>query len=169
MPRNRKCRFVNAQPRVTMYKPSGVPGHTLEVVNLGLDELEALRLADQEGLYQEAAAARMGISRPTFSRLIDAARRKVADALLGGKAIVIEGGPVVRGQVRSFVCRACNERFQLPHGSGPPSACPACGSAEFQRIDDDRGRGRGRCARGGGGHCHGRGHGHGAGGAFRQE
>lgn len=61
----------------------------LERIELGLDELEAMRLADLEGHYQEEAAAVMGVSRPTFGRIIEAARRKVADALLNGKALAI--------------------------------------------------------------------------------
>ncbi len=59
-----------------------------------LDEFEAMRLGDLEGLYQEAAAEQMKVSRPTFSRIIDSAHRKVADALVHGKALRIEGGPV---------------------------------------------------------------------------
>ncbi|OPX94719.1 MAG: hypothetical protein A4E62_02823 [Syntrophorhabdus sp. PtaU1.Bin002] len=62
----------------------------LEQIGLGLDELEALRLADLEGLYQEEAAARMNVSRPTFGRIINEARRKVADAIINGKVLVIE-------------------------------------------------------------------------------
>lgn len=62
----------------------------LEQIGLGLDELEALRLADLEGLYQEEAAARMNVSRPTFGRIISEARRKVADAIINGKVLVIE-------------------------------------------------------------------------------
>ncbi len=59
-----------------------------------LDEFEALRLADLERLYHERAAEQMQVSRPTFSRIIDSARAKVADALVHGKALRIEGGPV---------------------------------------------------------------------------
>ena len=65
---------------------------SLEEVTLHLDEIEALRLADLEGLYQEEAASRMGISRPTFSRITAGARWKVADALVHGKALRMEGG-----------------------------------------------------------------------------
>jgi predicted DNA-binding protein (UPF0251 family) len=152
MPRNPKCRYVNGEPAVTVYKPAGVPRNQLDSVEIGLDEVEALRLADREGLYQEAAAARMGISRPTFSRLIESARRKLAEALLEGKMIVFQGGPVVMGQVRTFECAACGERFCRPYGTGQPPACPACNSAEFRRVDDQRGRGRGlrrgRCGHG---------------------
>jgi len=62
----------------------------LEQIGLGLDELEALRLADLEGLYQEEAAAQMNVSRQTFGRIINEARRKVAEAIINGKVLVIE-------------------------------------------------------------------------------
>ena len=75
-------------------KPAGIPSRDLEEVLLGFDEAEALRLADLEGLYQEAAARRMGVSRPTFSRIVESARRKTADAILNGKALRIEGGEI---------------------------------------------------------------------------
>jgi predicted DNA-binding protein (UPF0251 family) len=68
----------------------------LEVVVMSLDEFESVRLADLGGLYQEQAAEQMGVSRPTFSRIVESAHRKVADALVHGKALRIEGGPVQR-------------------------------------------------------------------------
>ena len=61
---------------------------------MALDEFEAMRLADLDGLYQEQAAEQMNVSRPTFSRIIDSAHRKMADALVHGKALRIKGGPV---------------------------------------------------------------------------
>jgi len=64
----------------------------LEAVNLRVDELEAVRLADFEGLYQEAAAEKMHISRQTFGRILESAHKKIADALVNGKALSIEGG-----------------------------------------------------------------------------
>jgi len=66
----------------------------LECVELTVDELEAVRLADLEGLYQEQAATQMNVSRQTFGRIIEAAHRKIADALVHGKALSIDGGPV---------------------------------------------------------------------------
>ena len=75
-------------------KPLGVPVSELEVVPLALDELEALRLADAEGLYQDEAAKRMAISRPTYQRLLAKARTKVADVLIGQKALVVTDGPI---------------------------------------------------------------------------
>jgi predicted DNA-binding protein (UPF0251 family)/predicted Fe-Mo cluster-binding NifX family protein len=80
-------------------KPAGIPACELEEVILGLDEAEALRLADLQGLYQEAAARSMGVSRQTFGRIVESARRKVADAILNGKALRLDGGEItIKGE-----------------------------------------------------------------------
>lgn len=94
MPRPFCCRRVTGQPAASVFKPIGVPIVELDEVVMTLDEFEAVRLADLDGQYQEAAAAKMRISRPTFSRIIESAHRKIADALVHGKALRIEGGPV---------------------------------------------------------------------------
>ncbi len=93
MPRPRQCRRVAHLPQVTFYKPRGVPLSVLQQVDLTFDELEAIRLADFEGLYQEQAAQKMNISRQTFGRIIESAHKKIADALVNGKALSIKGGP----------------------------------------------------------------------------
>ncbi|MDI7260858.1 MAG: DUF134 domain-containing protein [Thermodesulfobacteriota bacterium] len=90
MARPRKCRYVGCRPNAYYFKPRGVPLFKLEEVSLHMDEVEALRLADYEGLYHEEAAQKMQISRATFGRIIYQARRKVAEALLKGKALRIE-------------------------------------------------------------------------------
>ncbi len=90
MARPRKCRFVGCRPNAYYFKPRGVPLFKLEEVSLHMDEVEALRLADYEGLYHEDAAQRMKISRATFGRILDQARHKVAEAILKGKALRIE-------------------------------------------------------------------------------
>lgn len=92
MPRPVRCRRIGFLPGVTYYKPAGVPLRVLEEVRLALEELEALRLCELEGLEQEAAAGRMGISRPTFQRVLQSARFKIADALVNGRAIRVHGG-----------------------------------------------------------------------------
>ncbi len=94
MPRPKCHRHVCGMPDANYFKPRGIPALELEEVALHLDEFEAIRLADYEKLYQEEAAARMNISRQTFGRIIEAARGKIADALISGKALKIEGGPV---------------------------------------------------------------------------
>ncbi len=92
MPRPPKMRKIAFMPRLTFFKPAGVPLKYLEEISLGFEELEAIRLKDLDGLEQEACAAQMGISRPTFHRIIVQARQKLAQALIEGKAIRIEGG-----------------------------------------------------------------------------
>jgi predicted DNA-binding protein (UPF0251 family) len=95
MPRPCCMRHVGHTPCTQYFKPSGIPLRMLAEVVLGLDELEALRLADLNGLYQEQAAEQMKISRPTFSRIVEQARRKVADALIQGKALRIAPGAAI--------------------------------------------------------------------------
>lgn len=107
----------------------------LEEVALSVDELEAVRLADLEGLYQDDAAARMGVSRPTFARVVAAARRKVAEALVGGRALRIGGGPVAFVGERQFRCGSCRHEWSLPFGTGRPAGCPSCASQTFLRTD----------------------------------
>ncbi|MBU1693434.1 MAG: DUF134 domain-containing protein [Verrucomicrobia bacterium] len=96
MPRPFCLRKVGFVPGVSYFKPAGVPLRELAEVVVTLDELESLRLADLNGLYQEPAAEQMKISRPTFARVIESARKKVADALIHGKALRLEGGPVLQ-------------------------------------------------------------------------
>ena len=95
MPRPCCLRHINVKPYAVYFKPAGIPVTLLEEVILTLDELESLRLADLDGLYQEQAAKQMKISRPTFARIVETARRKTADALIHGKALRLEGGAVV--------------------------------------------------------------------------
>lgn len=90
MPRPRRGRCVAGEPVVPCFKPRGIPVMKLEQVALALDEFEALRLADYERCYHDAAAARMAVSRPTFGRILAGARHKVADALVNGKLLWIE-------------------------------------------------------------------------------
>lgn len=93
MPRPRIPRRVWFEPGVTYYKPAGVRMIHLEEVVLTMDEFEAVRLKDYEGLDQKEAAKKMNISQPTFQRVYESARKKIADAIVNGKAIRIEGGP----------------------------------------------------------------------------
>lgn len=127
MPRPRQCRRVAQLPNVTYYKPQGVPLRTLEQVALTVDELEAIRLADMEGLYQEEAAQRMNISRQTFGRIIIEAHRKIAEALVHGKALSIDGGAI-----------------EVTPTESPQPKRPCHGDTPM--------RGRGRCHRRGRGH-----------------
>ena len=90
--RPKKTRWVKCAPGARCFRPQCKPLNKLEGVCLAIDEFEALRLADVEGLRQVEAAEKMRISRPTFTRIYAAARAKVGDALVNIKAIKIEGG-----------------------------------------------------------------------------
>nr|WP_320132705.1 DUF134 domain-containing protein [uncultured Holophaga sp.] len=92
MPRRPCCKRVESTPEVCYFKPRGVPMASLEEVTLRMEELEALRLAHLEGLYQKEAAESMGVSRATFGRVLEAAHIKVAKALVEGCALRIDGG-----------------------------------------------------------------------------
>ncbi len=88
-PRRRLKRHIGFSAEHRCFKPCGVRNSTLEQIVLEEDEFEAIRLIDYEGLYQQECAQKMGISRTTFSRTIEGARKKIADALLNGKSIII--------------------------------------------------------------------------------
>lgn len=104
MGRPEKIRKVSCAAHGRAFKPVGRPATDLEVETLRADELEALRLADLEGLYQEAAAERMGVSRPTFARILDRARSVVARALVEERLLVVGEGPVVTGPSKPLPC-----------------------------------------------------------------
>lgn len=104
MGRPEKLRKVGCAAGGRGFKPIGRPVPELEVESLRLDELEALRLADLEGLYQETAAARMGVSRPTFARILARARKAVATALIEGRLLIVSDGPVVATSDEPFPC-----------------------------------------------------------------
>lgn len=92
MVRPRKQRMVEEKPKSHYFKPRGIPLRALEESILSIDETEAVRLADLLGLSHEEAGKKMGVSRQTFGRIIQKARNKIADALINGKAINIQGG-----------------------------------------------------------------------------
>ena len=95
MARPVKNRHVCCVPIASYFKPVGIPLRELEEIVLGLDELEAMRLADLEGLYQVEVAEKMGVSRQTIGNILNSAHRKLAEALLNGKALRI--GPHEEG------------------------------------------------------------------------
>jgi predicted DNA-binding protein (UPF0251 family) len=99
MPRPPIPRRVIGQPVATVFKPAGIPAREMAWTQLTLDEFEAIRLVDGEGADQEAAAASMNVSRPTLTRVLASARAKIARVLVGGGALLIQGGPVVQGPV----------------------------------------------------------------------
>jgi len=92
MPRPVKQRLVCFEPKVALFKPAGIPSGELEENIISVEELEAVRLKDLEGLEQEDCSVRMGVSRGTFQRILGSARGKITDALVNGKALRMGGG-----------------------------------------------------------------------------
>ena len=151
MPRPFRCRRVRCRPDSNYFKPRGIPIDLLEEVNLTMDELEAIRLADLEEKYQEDAAKKMNVSRQTFGNIITSAHKKIADTLVNSKALKIEGGEV-KIMERCFICCDCKNEWTSAYGSGRPGECPKCKSRNIHRAPQDRGwaragHGRGRCGR----------------------
>lgn len=154
MPRPTKWRRVAFIPEIAHFRPVGVPQSILDVVLLSVEEAEAIRLKDLDGLQQEECAERMRISRPTFHRVLESARAKLADALINGKAIKIEGGSFEMA-MRRFRCGNDGQEWDVPFEAmvaGVPQVCPQCNSPNVYPVFPPgfgvrgrrRGRGRGR-------------------------
>jgi predicted DNA-binding protein (UPF0251 family) len=142
MGRPKTCRRVGFLPDTKFFKPRGIPLSLLEEVILTVDECEAIRLADLEGLYQEQAAEKMAVSRQTFGRIIESAHKKVAETLIKGKALKIEGGKIDMSEMRKFRCSNCQHAWELPYGRGRPLGCPSCKSDNIHGSVEDRGYAR---------------------------
>jgi predicted DNA-binding protein (UPF0251 family) len=137
-------RRIHLPPQFLRFKPTDAPRRSVGVIELSVDEFEAVRLADYEGQEHLEASEKMGISRSTFTRVVDKARCKIAKALIEGKELVIEGGHVqfVNALYR---CRDCGDVKPGPMGEDA-DICPECGS---RNIEDLTGRctGRRRCGK----------------------
>jgi len=133
MVRPTKCRQISFKPTTDYFKPRGLPLTNLEEIRLTLVEFEAIRLKDLENLDQKKSAKLMKVSRPTFTRTYSSARKKIADALIKGKALKIEGG-IFKLKIRLFKCLKCNNKWEEPFGTGRPINCPKCNSKNISRI-----------------------------------
>jgi predicted DNA-binding protein (UPF0251 family) len=133
--RPQKDRIVACDPTISYFKPRGVPLRQMEEVRLTIDQMEALRLADLEGLSQKESGEQMGVSRATFGRIVQRARSIVADALVNGKAILLEGGNYqIKDINKAFHCESCGYQWTEPWGNCRPSVCPACAKPGFSRV-----------------------------------
>ncbi len=141
MARPQKKRKVHTPPIFTNFKPSGISAKDLEFVILTLDEFEAIRLSDFLGMSQEEAAVEMEISRPTFTRLIETARNKIADFLINGKNLRLEGGNIHFRQ-NIIKCEDCGHFFHINIDT-VILHCPHCGSQKLRNLAG--GFGHGKC------------------------
>jgi predicted DNA-binding protein (UPF0251 family) len=159
MARPKRQRYVSFLPGVTYFKPRGIPLGELEEVNLSVDEFEAIRLADWKEIDQVKAAGKMKVSQSTFQRILTLAHKKIAQALVEGKAIKVKGGEIVmpfgfgrspgRGGGRGRmggpfsagpggVCICTNPecKNEISHQAGVPcyqTKCPKCGSPMIRK------------------------------------
>lgn len=133
MPNHRKLRRIGKPPAMQGYKPFGIPMRQLEQVVLLFEEYEAIRLADYENLTQEEAAKKMDISRPTFTRLYDKARKNIAKAFVEGKAIIIQGGTFVTDDYW-YRCPKCHETMVTMK---PTKNCKKCDSDSIEQLNVD--------------------------------
>jgi predicted DNA-binding protein (UPF0251 family) len=128
-------RKVGYHPEVSYFKPRGIPMLDLEEVVLTVDEREAIRLADLQGLSHEEGGELMGVSRATFGRILRNARRIIADAIISGKAINVQGGTYeIVVTPRLFCCDSCGHEWEEAPGTGRPDNCPSCGDDEILRL-----------------------------------
>lgn len=140
MPRPQKKRSVYHPPVFDQFKPIGVRSRGLEEIALTLDELEAIRLADYQGLDHSESATEMRVSRSTFSRLVEKARRKVAQFLIEGKQLKIDGGEIhfERNLLR---CGECGHLLNIDLDA-ETKKCPDCGSTDLIDLAEEFGHGR---------------------------
>jgi predicted DNA-binding protein (UPF0251 family) len=131
MPRICKYREISNPPHMTGYKPFGIPVLELEEVRLLLEEFEAFRLVGYEALPQDEAAARMHVSRPTFTRIYNRSLKKIAEAFALGKVLIIEGGRV-RFEGDWYKCSDCFHTFRVDEGERV--VCRHCDSQNVSRL-----------------------------------
>lgn len=133
MPRPSKCRRVEQLPGYTYFKPAGVPMSELSEVVLSVEEIEAIRLRDLTGIEYEACAEKMSVSRPTFHRILASARQKIAQALVNGESMRVEGGNFKLAQYK-LKCKSCGHQWE---GTicRRRTMCPLCYGIEWQRVE----------------------------------
>lgn len=119
MARPKKCRRICSMPKSTEFCPTQSYNET---ITMAIDEFESLRLLDYEGMTQEQCALQMNVSRATVTSIYDSARKKMADALVNGKRIVIDGGDIIFCEHYHSCCGSCGNR-----------QCGTCSSAECHK------------------------------------
>ncbi|MFQ3579269.1 MAG: DUF134 domain-containing protein, partial [Bacteroidales bacterium] len=122
MPRPQKCRKVHRPPQMIGFMPYGIENNPLEHIDIHYEEYEAIRLVNYEKLSQEEAAVRMEVSRPTLTRIYNSALNKIAQALVEGKSLIIDGGNFVMPK-EWYKCRKC---YKLVEGIENHTPCVGC-------------------------------------------
>lgn len=136
MSRPKHLRKIGNPPGYKGFSPMGVTTGQQPVV-FNLEEYEAIRLSDFDLHSQVEAAKIMGVSRPTFARIYEAARRKVAQAFVEARPLVFEGGKVYFDS-DWYLCHICGCRFNHPDKEKQITGCALCGSSEIEQLKDDK-------------------------------
>ena len=130
MPRPKQDRKISIPPLMKGFKPFGIPRRMLSSVSLLYDEYEAIRRLDYEGMNQDQAAVQMNVSRPTLTRIYEKARKTIAQALVEGKMIMIEGGNVQFDRAW-YRCRRC---YKLIGGLENHVQCKDCNTFSDEEL-----------------------------------
>jgi uncharacterized protein len=134
MPRPKRIRRMNTPPHFKGFRPIGLPEENNPVV-INFEEYEAIRLSDFELNGQVEAALTMGVSRPTYARIYESARRKVAQAFVQGRTIVFEGGKVYFDS-EWYSCNNCGCWFNHPEKEQLMTNCTLCGSTDIEQYNE---------------------------------
>ncbi len=135
MPRPKRIRRVNNPPHFKGFKPIGLSDGSIPII-LNYEEYEAIRLSDFDLHGQVEAAKAMGVSRPTYARIYECARRKIAQAFIEGKAIVFEGGKVYFDS-DWYSCNSCGCWFNHTEREQEVKCCALCGSKNIEPYNVD--------------------------------
>lgn len=137
MPRPKRIRKMNNPPGFKGFIPIGLQNENIPVV-INFEEYEAIRLSDFEYHGQVDAAKIMDVSRPTFTRIYESARRKVAQAFVNGSPIIFEGGKVYFDS-EWYACNNCGCWFNHPEKETEVKSCSLCGSTEIEQYSEKSG------------------------------
>nr|WP_319374178.1 DUF134 domain-containing protein [uncultured Methanobacterium sp.] len=132
MARPRRFRRISEEPHIKCFKPEREDLDSLKPIEILIDEFEAIRLRDYHDIQQKRSAEIMGVSQPTFHRILTSARKKIANALINGNTIVING----KDHLIRYECNDCGFKWQHPRKEY--NKCPDCGSTSIGTVEEEK-------------------------------
>lgn len=136
MPRPRIFRRITEEPQIRCFKPERDDIDSLEPIEITIDEFEAIRLRDYHDIQQKKSAEVMGVSQPTFHRILTSARKKISRALVEGNTIMIVGGDSITDKKR-YKCNICGFEWSSPKKEY--DKCPDCKSDDIETKIEEEG------------------------------
>lgn len=131
MPRPRRFRKISKEPEIRCFKPEREDADSIEPIEILIDEFEAIRLRDYHDIQQKRSAEIMGVSQPTFHRILSSSRKKIAKALIDGNPLVIVG----EYHINNYKCDVCG--FEWQHPRKEYKKCPDCGSSNIRLVEEE--------------------------------